>query len=119
VVGDRLAEGGWAAEPIKEATERYEAWLGQHLPLVPADLAAKHQRMAADVFSFLRATYYRWVQVWPETCAALAGAPRVLAVGDLHVENFGTWRDLEGRLIWGINDLDEAAPLAVADRVEW
>jgi hypothetical protein len=29
-------------------------------------------------------------------------------VGDLHVENFGTWRDIEGRLIWGINDFDEA-----------
>jgi hypothetical protein len=25
------------------------------------------------------------------------------------VENFGTWRDVEGRLVWGINDLDEAA----------
>jgi Uncharacterized protein conserved in bacteria (DUF2252) len=24
------------------------------------------------------------------------------------VENFGTWRDLDGRLIWGINDFDEA-----------
>jgi len=36
---------------------------------------------------------------------------RVLAVGDLHVENFGTWRDIEGRLIWGINDFDEAAKL--------
>jgi hypothetical protein len=32
-------------------------------------------------------------------------------VGDLHVENFGTWRDAEGRLIWGINDFDEAAQL--------
>jgi hypothetical protein len=29
-------------------------------------------------------------------------------VGDLHIENFGTWRDIEGRLIWGINDFDEA-----------
>jgi hypothetical protein len=35
----------------------------------------------------------------------------VLAVGDLHVENFGTWRDAEGRLTWGINDFDEAWPL--------
>src|SRR5262249_499729 len=26
-------------------------------------------------------------------------------------ENFGTWRDSEGRLIWGINDFDEAYPL--------
>jgi hypothetical protein len=32
----------------------------------------------------------------------------VLAVGDLHVENFGTWRDAEGRLVWGVNDIDEA-----------
>jgi hypothetical protein len=27
------------------------------------------------------------------------------------VENFGTWRDAEGRLIWGINDFDEVYPL--------
>jgi hypothetical protein len=32
----------------------------------------------------------------------------VIAVGDLHMENFGTWRDAEGRLVWGINDFDEA-----------
>ena len=38
----------------------------------------------------------------------LAKAPDVLAVGDLHVENFGTWRDGEGRLVWGVNDFDEA-----------
>ena len=35
----------------------------------------------------------------------------MLGVGDLHVENFGTWRDAEGRLIWGINDFDEACPM--------
>jgi hypothetical protein len=35
-------------------------------------------------------------------------------VGDLHVENFGTWRDLEGRLIWGVNDLDEVYPSSYA-----
>ena len=45
-------------------------------------------------------------------CAPLAGAPEVVAVGDLHVENFGTWRDSEGRLVWGINDFDEAFPMA-------
>ncbi len=42
----------------------------------------------------------------------IAKAPRVLAVGDLHLENFGTWRDVEGRLIWGVNDFDEAFPMA-------
>ena len=35
----------------------------------------------------------------------------MLAVGDMHVENFGTWRDAEGRLVWGVNDFDEAAKM--------
>jgi len=68
--------------------------------------------MRSDPFRFFRATYYRWAQLWPETCPDLADAPRVLAVGDLHVENFGTWRDIEGRLVWGVNDFDEAHSLA-------
>ena len=36
---------------------------------------------------------------------------RVLAVGDIHLENFGTWRDADGRLVWGVNDFDEAAQM--------
>jgi hypothetical protein len=51
------------------------------------------------------------MQLWPKVCPDPAHAPRVLAVGDLHVENFGTWRDVEGRLVWGINDFDEAYEL--------
>src|SRR5581483_10329542 len=45
-------------------------------------------------------------------CPDLAKAPAVLSVGDVHVENFGTWRDAEGRLVWGINDFDETAEIA-------
>lgn len=90
-----------------KATTKYEAWLGRQLRLLPDDLMLKHAAMAAAAFSFLRATYYRWAQLWPDVCAEAARAPRVLAVGDLHVENFGTWRDAEGRLVWGINDFDE------------
>ena len=96
---------------ILEATRNYELWLGRQLPLLRPDLALKHRRMTEDPFAFLRATYYRWVQLWPQVCPKLAAAPRVLAVGDLHVENFGTWRDAEGRLVWGINDFDEATSL--------
>jgi Uncharacterized protein conserved in bacteria (DUF2252) len=96
---------------IIKATHRFEEWLGRHTPLVKPDLRLKHQRMAEAVFPFLRATFYRWMQIWPEVCPDLAKAPRVLAVGDLHVENFGTWRDIEGRLVWGVNDFDEAAVL--------
>jgi hypothetical protein len=95
---------------IKKATQRYEAWLGGHLRIVKADLELKHGEMASDAFRFLRATFYRWCQLRPEVCPEESRAPRVLAVGDLHVENFGTWRDIEGRLVWGINDFDEACP---------
>lgn len=96
---------------IVKSTRQYEAWLGSHTQLVKPDLALKHQRMAEGPFPFLRATFYRWMQVWPQVCPDLTKAPRVLGVGDLHVENFGTWRDIEGRLVWGVNDFDEAANL--------
>jgi hypothetical protein len=94
---------------IVKATRRFEDWLAQHITIVRPDLRLKHQYMADALFPFLRATFYRWMQLWPEVCPHLAKAPRLLAVGDLHVENFGTWRDLEGRLVWGVNDFDEAA----------
>lgn len=93
---------------IQEATHSYESWLGEQLTLIQADLENKHQQMAEGSFPFLRATFYRWAQLFPDVCADIAGAPKLLSVGDLHVENFGTWRDSEGRLIWGVNDFDEA-----------
>jgi len=96
---------------IQQATQNYERWIAGLLEIVPEDLAAKHDKMAAAVFPFLRATYYRWAQLFPHLCKDLSRAPQVLAVGDLHVENFGTWRDAEGRLIWGINDFDETCRL--------
>jgi uncharacterized protein (DUF2252 family) len=96
---------------IQQATREYEAWLAGRIRVVRDDLDAKHELMARDVFSFLRATFYRWMQLFPALCPKTAGAPTVLAVGDLHVENYGTWRDSEGRLIWGINDFDEVFPL--------
>lgn len=99
---------------VVKATRDFESWLGQRTRLDQKDLRFKHERMKAELFPFFRATYYRWVQLWPEICPDLAQAPHVLAVCDLHVENFGTWRDIEGRLIWGVNDFDEAWPMAYA-----
>ena len=100
---------------VVKATRQFEAWLGQRTDIVQQDLRLKHSNMKAGVFPFLRATYYRWAQIWPKVCPDLAKGPQVLAVGDLHVENFGTWRDVEGRLIWGVNDFDEAHPMAYAN----
>jgi hypothetical protein len=100
---------------VVKATRHFEEWLGRRTALAKKDLHLKHANMKAGAFPFLRATFYRWAQIWPEVCPGLAEAPCVLAVGDLHVENFGTWRDLEGRLIWGVNDFDEAYPMAYAN----
>src|ERR1700680_1528693 len=50
-------------------------------------------------------------QQWTDLCADLRHAPKVLAVGDLHVGSFGTWRDAEGRLCRGVDDFEESWPL--------
>jgi len=93
---------------IIKANQKYEAWLHERIPLLQADLEHKHELMREAPFPFLRATFYRWAQTWPVVSPKSAAAPLVLGVWDLHVENFGTWRDVEGRLVWGINDFDEA-----------
>src|SRR5260370_4033942 len=93
-----------------DATADFERWVRKQIPLGRQDLALKHAHMAEAPFPFMRATFYRWLQRWHEVCPDLVKAPSVLAVGDLHIENFGTWRDQEGSLIWGVNDLDEAWP---------
>lgn len=103
---------GGESRTIQESTADYEASLADQVPVVEADLEAKHTFMARDSFAFFRATFYRWCERWPAVVPeAIAEAPRLRAVGDLHVENFGTWRDVEGRLAWGVNDFDEVAVL--------
>src|ERR1700753_828901 len=98
---------------IVASVKKYEAWLGeqQRGDINREDIAEKHKKMAHDAFQFLRGTYWRWGETIcnPDVCPDLQKAPPVLAVGDIHIENFGTWRDVEGRLVWGVNDFDEAA----------
>ena len=97
---------------IESATTSYERWMRSCTAVVSSDLRSKHEQMKESPFLFLRGTFYRWAQLWPSICAELCNAPKVLAVGDLHVNSFGTWRDAEGRLCWGVDDFDESYPLA-------
>lgn len=101
---------------IIESTKSYEQWLRTQLggEMVESDLLRKRKKMAAAPFPFLRATYWRWAETILDVCPSLAEAPPVLAVGDIHLENFGTWRDVEGRVVWGVNDFDEAAEMPYA-----
>lgn len=101
---------------ILASVDQYEAWLRAQLKteFVEQDLKRKHKKMAKGTFPFLRATYWRWAETVLDICGELGDAPAVLAVGDIHLENYGTWRDADGRLVWGVNDFDEAAEMPYA-----
>lgn len=92
---------------IFEATTKFESWLARQACTVADDLEVKHGLMVESLGHFFRATYFRWSQAWPSVCAPVARVPRVAAAGDLHVDSFGTWRDEDARLVWGVHDLGE------------
>jgi hypothetical protein len=96
---------------FREDNSAYEDWLRGQCDVVEKDLRLKHRLMREDPFVFLRGTYFRWARKIEDLCPTLCDAPHVLCVGDVHLENYGTWRDAEGRLVWGINDFDEAAKM--------
>lgn len=98
---------------IVESTRSFEAWTGKRTDVSGKLLKKKHRKMGDGAFPFLRAAFYRWVEQWPAVCPELARRDDdvLLVVGDLHVENFGVWRDSRERLVWGVNDFDEACEL--------
>lgn len=87
---------------VNEDNAAYERWLRRHCKVVEEDVVQKHDRMRRSPFDFLRATYFRWAARIEAICPALLDAPKTLCVGDTHLENFGTWRDGQARLVWGI-----------------
>lgn len=95
------------------ANAHYEAALRAAFgpAFVEADLVEKHDKMRRDAFLFLRATCFRWAVNAAALCPDLAQAHCVPSVGDAHAGNFGLWSDAKGRLVWGVNDYDEAAML--------
>src|SRR4051812_623519 len=76
----------------------------------PAAFRHKFRRMAADPFAFYRGSaclFYADMaerdDPWVDERTA-----RVWIQGDLHAENFGTYMDGSGRLVFDVNDFDEA-----------
>jgi uncharacterized protein (DUF2252 family) len=98
---------------IVDSTSAYETWLDEMTDVQQRAVARKHDEMVKGPFPLLRATFYRWIEHWEKLCPELHSRDEdvVLAVGDLHVENFGIWLDSRRRLVWGINDFDEACEL--------
>lgn len=76
----------------------------------PRAFRAKYRKMAADPFAFFRGSACLFY-------ADMTGADdpwvdertsRIWVHGDLHVENFGTYLNSDGRLVFDVNDFDEA-----------
>lgn len=82
-------------------------------PLMRADPQAfrfKYRKMAASPHAFYRGSaclfYADMTQAQDEWVDERSGA--IWIHGDLHVENFGTYLNSDGRLVFDINDFDEA-----------
>ena len=76
----------------------------------PAAFRAKYRKMAKDPHAFYRGSaclFFNDVTAERDEWAA-HGADRIWIHGDLHVENFGTYLNSDGRLVFDINDFDEA-----------
>ena len=76
----------------------------------PRAFRRKFRKMAADPFAFYRgsaALFYADV-IRLEDRWADERTSRVWIQGDLHAENYGTYMDAEGVLVFDVNDFDEA-----------
>ncbi|MDX3356778.1 DUF2252 domain-containing protein [Streptomyces sp. ME01-24h] len=85
---------------------------GELLAADPAAFRVKFRKMAASAFAFYRGTACLY---YADLADAEDGSPfldertsRVWIHGDLHAENFGTYLDANGRLVFNVNDFDEA-----------
>jgi uncharacterized protein (DUF2252 family) len=82
-------------------------------PLIQADPRAfrrKFRKMAADPFAFYRGSaplFYADVARLDDPWAD-ERTSRVWIQGDLHAENYGTYMDAAGILVFDVNDFDEA-----------
>ncbi|MCX4401339.1 DUF2252 domain-containing protein [Streptomyces sp. NPDC059837] len=95
----------------------FDTAFGELLAADPAAFRVKFRKMAASAFAFYRGTaglFYHDLTA-DIGFGSKRGGPyldertsRVWIHGDLHAENFGTYMDANGRLIFNVNDFDEA-----------
>jgi uncharacterized protein (DUF2252 family) len=68
----------------------------------------KYLAMSQNPFVFFRGTCHLFYQDWP-VAGPLDDAPLAWLCGDLHLENFGTFKGNSGQTYFDLNDFDEAA----------
>ena len=74
----------------------------------PERLAMKYRNMRTSAFVYLRATCHLYPAQLPDV-KALAKAPAIWSSGDLHLENFGSYKGDNRLTYFDINDFDESA----------
>lgn len=74
----------------------------------PERLQMKYRKMRADAFAFMRGTCHLFYARLP-THGIFASAPLAWVCGDLHVENFGSYKGDNRLVYFDLNDFDEAA----------
>lgn len=74
----------------------------------PERLAMKYAYMRASPFVFLRGTYHLFYDRL-STAPLAAGAPAAWICGDLHLENFGSYKGDNRLVYFDVNDFDESA----------
>ena len=74
----------------------------------PVLLALKYRKMAASLFGYFRGTNHLFHADWPRE-AWLEKMPAVWLNGDLHIENFGTYRGDNRLVYFDIGDFDDGA----------
>lgn len=84
-----------------------------NLGLSPELLKEKCALMKKDTLSFLRATPALFIRdmkgPYSDSSQLLPRkAPLLTIDGDLHIGNFGTFKDRDGMIAWGLNDQDQA-----------
>jgi uncharacterized protein (DUF2252 family) len=73
----------------------------------PERLALKYKAMQVDALAFFRGTCHLFWDDWP-AATRLDKAPAAWTCGDLHIENFGTYRGDNRLEYFDIADFDEA-----------
>ena len=73
----------------------------------PKLLELKYKAMRSDVFTFYRGTCHLFYQDFPKN-SPLNAAPPVWICGDLHLENFGSYKGDNRLVYFDMNDFDEA-----------
>ncbi|ARF54874.1 DUF2252 domain-containing protein [Streptomyces gilvosporeus] len=101
-----------AAQRGEEILAVFDTAFGELLAADPAAFRVKFRKMAASAFAFYRGTaclFYKDLEDGKDSGPYLDDrTARVWIHGDLHAENFGTYMDSTGRLIFNVNDFDEA-----------